>query len=195
MIRNPLRALPESYIEIEYLNVTEDMKRLVWLNLMSVVPLAVAAVITLEWFLATAPLRAGIPYSGVPWWGVLLGIVALLVLHEALHGVAMLLLGHKPTFGAKLSQGLLYALSDGAYYRRDEFLFIALLPLVAITVAAYALMLVVSDGIAAWLGVAVVINASSAIGDLWMAARALRYPRTALVRDEPTGIRFFMPVA
>jgi hypothetical protein len=107
----------------------------------------------------------------------------------------MLLAGHKPTFGAKLSQGLLYALSDGAYYRRDEFLFIALVPLVAITVAAYVLMLVVSDGIAAWLGVAVVINASSAIGDLWMAARALRYPRVALVRDEPTGVRFFMPVA
>jgi len=192
MPRHPLRALPDGYHEVEYLDVT-DTSRLVWLNLMAVVPLIVSALIVVAWWLLTTPLRAGRSGFDVPWWLALVGLLALLLVHEALHGAAMLALGHRPTFGAKLSQGLLYALSDGAYYRRDEFLGIALAPLTAISLAGLALMAFVPDSPAFWLGVVVVVNAASAIGDLWMSARALRYPSTVLVRDEPTGVRFFMP--
>ena len=189
---HPLRALPDGYHEVEFLDVT-DTSRLIWLNLMSLAPLVVSAVIVVGWWLLTAPLRAGRVGADVPWWLAVVGLLALLALHEALHGAAMLLLGHRPTFGAKLSQGLLYALSEGAYYRRGEFLRIALAPLVVISGAGLALMGLLPDSAAFWVGVAVVVNAASAIGDLWMSARALRYPPTVLVRDEPTGVRFFLP--
>jgi hypothetical protein len=36
-----------------------------------------------------------------------------------------------------------------------------------------------------------VLNAGSAIGDLWMTAEVLRYPRSAIVRDEADGIRIY----
>lgn len=194
VFRQPIRTLPDSYRETEYLDVT-DPKRLLWLNLMSFVPLVVSAVMVLEWWLFTAPRRVGLTGVGVAWWAVIGGFVLLLVVHEGLHGVAMLALGHRPTFGAKLSEGLLYAVSEGAYYRRDEFIVIALVPLVLISIVGLALMTVTSNTVALWLGVAVAVNAGSAVGDIWMTARAVRYPRVALIRDEPTGIRFFLPVA
>lgn len=194
MFRHPLRVLPAGYHEVEFLDVT-DLSRLIWLNVMAVVPLLVSAVIVVGWWLLTVPLRAGLTGDGVPWWQVIVGLLGLLAVHEGLHGVTMLALGHRPTFGAKLSQGLLYALSEGAYYRRSEFLIIALAPLTLISLAGLALMPRVADSPAFWLGLAVVVNAASAIGDLWMSARALRYPPSVLIRDEPTGVRFFMPVS
>jgi hypothetical protein len=191
VFRRPLRDLPPNYVETEYLDVT-DPKRLLWLNLMSFVPLAVSAVLVMEWWLWSVPRRAGLGDAALPWWAVVGGLLLLLVAHEAIHGVAMWLLGHRPTFGVKLSEGLLYTLAEGAYYRRNEFMVITLAPLVVMSVAGLALMLVTPNNAAFWLGVAVVVNAGSAVGDLWMAARAMRYPASALIRDEPTGVRFYM---
>lgn len=186
----PVRELPPGYGEADYLNVT-DPKRLLWLNTMSLVPLVVSLLVVAGWWPVSAPMRAGLTGEGVPWWAVIVGLLALLVLHEALHGVVMVAFGHPPTFGAKLSQGFLYAISEGAYYRRNVFIVIALAPLAIISVGGLALMTVTHDSLAFWLGVGVVVNAASAVGDLWMTARALRYPPSALVRDEPTGVRFF----
>jgi hypothetical protein len=54
-----------------------------------------------------------------------------------------------------------------------------------------ALMALLPDGVAYNIGLAVIFNAASAIGDLWMTAVVLRCPRSALVRDEMDSIRVF----
>ena len=97
--------------------------------------------------------------------------------------------GHKPRYGVKLF--VLFATSDGALFRRDEFIRVALAPLVVITAMGGLLMLFLPFGMAYWVGLAVVLNAGGAIGDLWMTAVALRYDPSTLIRDEEDSMRIF----
>lgn len=186
----PIRELPAHYHEVLHLVVTEG-KRLLWLNLLALIPLVVSLVVVGAWWLAVARLRGPIAGDGPPW---LLGILLLLAtmpLHEAIHALAIRLVGHRPRFGAKLDKGVLYATADQALFRRDEFIAVALAPIVFISISGLTLMVVLPDAVAYWIGLAIVLNAASAIGDLWMTAVVLRYPPNALVRDEADGIRIF----
>jgi hypothetical protein len=54
---------------------------------------------------------------------------------------------------------------------------------------------VVWPGIAGWMIVVGTINASGAIGDLWMTARILRSPRRAMFYDLADGFAVFAPGA
>ena len=51
-------------------------------------------------------------------------------------------------YGAKLSKGVLYATADNALFRRNEYLAIALAPLVGITLVVMVLMVVAPQGLA-----------------------------------------------
>jgi hypothetical protein len=190
MSPTPIHALPDTYTEAEHLVVTEG-NRLLWLNVLALVPLAVALVLMGGWWLLVVRLRGSIPGSDLSWWVGLLLVLLVLPLHEGLHAAAILWAGHKPRLGAKLDKGVLYATADGALFRRNQFIVIALAPIVVITLAGMALMLALPDMLGFWIGLAVVFNASSAIGDLWMVAVVLRYPPDALVRDEADGIRIY----
>jgi hypothetical protein len=86
---------------------------------------------------------------------------------------------------------VLFATSDGALFRRDEFIQVALAPLVVITTVGGLLMLFLPFGLAYWVGLAVVLNAGGAIGDLWMTTIALRYDPSILIRDEEDSMRIF----
>jgi len=114
-----------------------------------------------------------------------------LALHEALHGAAVLAFGHRPTFGAGLLHGMPYfSTTANAAFSRDEFIVIALAPLLSLSAAGIALMFAV-PGWAPWLVAPLALNALGAIGDLNLAQVALRYPRRVLINDERTGIRVF----
>lgn len=186
----PIRDLPEAYREVHHLVVTEG-NRLVLLNLLALIPLAVAGGVLLLWVGWIASWRGAVPGGDLPWFiGVPLVLLVLLI-HELIHAAAILLVGHKPRMGAKLDKGVLYATSDGAYFRRGEFILVALAPLVVISLAGMAAMLVLPDGLNYWVGLAVILNAGGAIGDLWMTWVVLRFPASVLVRDEEDGIRVF----
>jgi hypothetical protein len=43
------------------------------------------------------------------------------------------------------------------------------------------------------LGIVGIINASGAVGDLWITMIVLRYPTIAYIMDERDGIRVFLP--
>jgi hypothetical protein len=190
MSPNSIHALPDNYTEAEHLVVTEG-KRLLWLNVLAFVPLAVSLVLMGAWWLLVVRLRGAIPGGDLSWWVGLLLVLLVLPLHEGLHAGAILWAGHKPRIGAKLDKGVLYATADGALFRRNEFVVIALAPILVITLAGMALMFALPDRWGFWVGLAVAFNASSAIGDLWMVAEVLRYPPDALVRDEEDGIRIY----
>ncbi len=87
---------------------------------------------------------------------------------------------------------MLFATSDGALFRRDEFIRVALAPLVVISTMGgddHAV-----SAVRAWpigLALAVVLNAGGAIGDLWMTTIVLRYGPSALIRDEEDSMRIF----
>jgi hypothetical protein len=187
----PIRELPPGYRETRHLVVTER-RNLILLNLAGLLALGVAFVAMLGWWMLVARWRGAQPGGPeVPWWLGLIVLALVLLVHELVHAAAIALLGHQPRLGAKLDKGVLYATADGALFRRDEFIMIALAPLVVITAVGLWLVVVLPDTLAYWAALAVVFNASGAVGDLWMTGVVFRYPANALVRDEADGIRVY----
>lgn len=189
----PIHELPSGYREVEHL-VLLLPGRVLLLNLLALLPLGVALLLMAGWWTVVLRIRGTFPGGpAVSWWlGLLLALVIVLPLHEWIHGQAIAWAGHRPRYGMMLSKGALYATSDNALFPRGAFLVIALAPLVVITLAGMMLMLLVPDTIGYYVALAVIFNAGSSIGDLWMAAVIWRYPQTALVRDEADSIRIYM---
>ena len=111
--------------------------------------------------------------------------VLVLPLHEAVHAGAILALGGRPRFGLKLPLAA-YCTAPGQLFTTRGYTFIALAPLVALTLAGAA---------ATWrwpdLGAGIVFalagNVSGAVGDLTTARRIRALPADALIADTATG--------
>lgn len=189
---SPIHQLPPDYREVQHLVLLRPGTVLL-VNLLALLPLGAAVVVMAGWWALVARVRGVFPGGPVvPWWlGLLLALLIVLPLHEWVHGQAIRWAGHRPRYGTMLAKGALYATADNALFPRDVFLVIAFAPLVVITLLGLVLILVLPDSIGYFVALAVVINAGSAIGDLWMAAVVLRYPRSALVRDEADSIRIY----
>jgi Putative zincin peptidase len=109
--------------------------------------------------------------------------VAVLLVHEALHGVGFLIFGGRPKFGAGIKGGApyLFATCPGRRFSWGRFLVIGALPLVVIDLAALALAGYSPLVVPAMLAFA--FNTAGAVGDLWMIAVILQTPRTAQFED------------
>jgi type III secretory pathway component EscS len=189
----PIHELPPDYHEVRHLVATEPRTLLV-LNLLSLVPIAIALGVVGMWSAIVRQLRGTLAGGEVsPIIGLVIVFAVVFTVHEGIHGLFIWLYGHKPHFGFKPQYGVFYATANDALFPRNPFLVIALAPLVVMTVAGLLLMVVVPDALGYYLGLVIVLNAGGAIGDLWMSAVVLRYPAYALVRDEADSIRVYMP--
>jgi len=122
------------------------------------------------------------------------GIVVTLVLHELTHGLVMQMFGAKPKYGIIWKGLMLYATSPGYAYHRNNYVVIALVPFAFISMLVFWGMLVLQG--TAWvalLAICGVVNASGAVGDMWITMIVLRYAVMAYVMDERDGIRVFLP--
>ena len=130
---------------------------------------------------------ATVRMEGGSFVGLMLALAGILALHEAVHAAGVALLGHRPIFGAGLLHGMPYlSTSANAVFRRDEFVAIALAPLVLISLAGIAVLRIVPGS--SWLVLPLAANAVGAVGDLTLTAVVLRYRRGVRIRDERTGI-------
>jgi hypothetical protein len=195
----PIHQLPAGYREVRTLIATED-RTLLWLNLAAIIPMLLMLIV-MDWWWRTAQGLRGVFASPlldhapllVSVAATVIAVALMFALHEWLHGLAIRWAGHRPRYGMKLREGVVYATADDALFPRDHFVVIALAPLVVMTGVGILLMPLVSDALAYYIGLMVVVNAGGAIGDLWMTWAVLRYPRHALVRDEADRIRIYMP--
>ena len=193
--RDPIKTLPPTYQQVHLLSVGK-LNVLIWLNIMSLFPLAISSLLIFGSLLIyhtelNGPLVIQALPDHIP-SGVGLAIVLLVLpLHEWIHGLSIAHYGHKPRYGVKWM--VLFATSDNALFRRNEFIHIALAPLAVITAGGLLVLAVAPLGIAEWIALAISINAAGAIGDIWMTAVALRYDRSALIRDEEDSMRIFAP--
>jgi hypothetical protein len=190
---DPVLALPPDYREVHYMSINERGV-LLWLNVMSLVPLAISGLLVFGALLVYneelgSPLVINALPDTIPALAGLAGVLLVLPLHEWIHGLIITQCGHRPRYGVKLF--VLFATSDGALFRRNEFIRVALAPLIVITAMGCLLMLFLPFGLAYWAGMAVVLNAGGAIGDMWMTAIALRYDPSILIRDEEDSMRIF----
>jgi hypothetical protein len=118
-------------------------------------------------------------------------ILGLGVVHEAIHGLAMLAFGGSPKFGVLKIGGILaglYATDPGRRFGRTQYLIICLAPLVVITpIGLLACML----PFGAWLMVPFAGVFAGCIGDLNITWHVLRGPRDALCEDLRDGLRLW----
>lgn len=194
MQTTPIHELPPDYHEVRHLVATES-RILLLLNLASLLPIGVALVIVGWWWAFVRQLRGAMPgfEDFSPLLGILLVIVTVFTVHEAIHGLFIWIYGHRPHFGFKPQYGVFYATANDALFPRNQFLVIALAPLVIMTIIGMALMMIVPDALGYYVGLVIVLNAGGAIGDLWMTVVVLRYPPHTLVRDEADSIRIYLP--
>lgn len=194
---HPITILPDNYREAHYISINQR-GMLLWLNLMSLIPLVVGGLLIFGVWLVYheelgGPLAINALPENVPSWLGLVLVLLVLPLHELMHGLAIQHYGHRPRYGFKLM--VLFATSDGAYFRRGEFIRVALAPLVLISAAGLVVMVFLPKELGYWVALAATLNAAGAIGDLWMTAVALRFDRSALIRDEEDSMRIFTQAA
>jgi Putative zincin peptidase len=123
-----------------------------------------------------------------------IGILLTLVLHELTHGWVMQMFGAKPRYGVLWKQAMFYATTPKYAYRRNDYLLIALAPLFLLSVLFVLGMWFMRGTF--WVPIFMIcgtINASGAIGDIWISIIVFRYAATAYVMDERDGIRVFLP--
>lgn len=123
------------------------------------------------------------------------GIMALTMVHELLHGLALRTLGHTARYGATLVGGVvpaLYCTSPGARMSRTAFSYVALLPGIVLAVVPAVWILAGWPG-GGWWVVPAGMLLGGAIGDCAMTARAWRSPRGTRVEDMRDGLRLYLP--
>ena len=186
-------SLPDGYQQVLYWTIKDNPTRLILLQFLAL-PLCVLSGFVFSRLAVNlgrlpSTLRFGLAEIGIAMVAILLTIV----LHELAHGIAMQRFGAEPRYGVLWKQGMFYATAPGYAFRRNDYIQIALAPLMILSVLATLGILLLSGTFwVAVLAIAGVINASGAIGDLWIAAIVLRYPVTAYIIDEKDGIRVFL---
>jgi hypothetical protein len=117
----------------------------------------------------------------------IVGSILILGVHEIIHGLAFMLWGGMPYYGAKLPFAL-YCSARNQLFPRDYYLVVGLAPFVVITLAAMIFTIVspvlASYGLLAWIS-----NFAGAAGDIFTIFWLLRQPRRVLVEDTETGCR------
>ncbi len=194
MNTNPTSSLPDGYQEVLSWKITENKSRIIWMNILGILLFFVFAVI----FSALADSLGRMPSSigfGLGEIGmILLGIVLTLVLHELVHGMVMRAYGATPQYGVIWKQMMFYATAPGFAFPRNGYIVIALAPLVFISVLVVLGMWALQGTLwVALLTICGTLNASGAVGDMWITSIVLRYPVTARIVDERDGIRVFLP--
>jgi len=189
-------SLPENYQEVLSWKVTGKPMRVIALNIFGVLLFVIFGMIFSSLAISVGKLssegnfRLGLGEISLT----VAGIVVTFILHELTHGLVMQMFGAKPKYGIIWKGLMLYATSPEYAYRRNNYVVIALAPFVFISVLVVLGMWILQG--TAWvalLAICGVVNASGAVGDMWITMIVLRYAATAYVMDERDGIRVFLP--
>jgi Putative zincin peptidase len=193
---NSLPGKPDSNFKEElYWKISEKSSRLVWLNLLSI-PLAVVFGIGFFIFVQLIGRSPKFVLRNDEILIFLIGIVAVLAVHEFVHGLIMQSFGARPRYGFFLKGLMFYAKAPGYAFKRNQYIIIVLGPLVSLTILAGLGIVVLPSAPIGWvIALWAIINASAANADLWITTIVLRYPASSYVVDERDGMRILLPQA
>ncbi len=189
-------VLPNDYQEVLSWKVTGKPRRVIALNVVGIFLFIIFGMI----FSSLAISLGKLPSDGNFRLGLgeislaIAGILLTFVLHELTHGLVMQMFGARPNYGIIWKGLMLYATSPGYAYRRNNYVVIALAPFIFIsTLVVLGMWMLQGTVWVALLGICGIVNASGAVGDMWIVIIVLRYVATAYVMDERDGIRVFLP--
>ncbi len=181
-------TLPEGYGEIYSVNLQNDKKLMLIVNGIAIA-IAMIMALGMSFFVSFYTLFEG-DDSVLKFVVLALGYIAYIILHEAVHGIAMKICGTK-----KIKYGFtgLYAFAGSDdYYNKKAYVFIALAPVVLWGVVLLAAQILVP---ADWVWVVYFIqigNISGAAGDYFVTFKFLKFPKDILVRDYGTSMTVYL---
>jgi hypothetical protein len=123
--------------------------------------------------------------------GAVIALLLVPLLHEAVHGIAALLAGVRPSYG--IGPGFAYTTFPDPVGKRP-YLAIGLAPLVVLSAIGLPLAAVWDAG-AGLVLFFLVVNAAGAIGDIWMSWRIALQPPDALLVDLADGFAVLVPAS
>ena len=186
-----VEKLPEGYREIYTIDLQKDKKTSLLVNLLA---LGIAALFAVPMHFIVPVTTLFSMENGLTGYIVrcvaLIGLmIVYMVLHEAIHGIAMKMCGTK-----KVKYGFtgLYAFAgSNDYYDKKSYIFIALAPVVLWGIVLAVINPFVS---AEWFWVVYMIqltNISGAAGDLFVTVKFSRMPGDILVQDYGVGMKVY----
>jgi hypothetical protein len=186
-------TVPASYREALYWRITQSSWKLTVVNLLSLPLAGLMGLVFFGWVVLLNRMPRELSLQLPQAASLIVGVAGTLVLHELVHGLAMVAYGARPRFGV-LWQGLMvYATSPGYAFRRNKYIVVILAPLVGLSLLALMTTLVLPPELAVLVALCATVNGAGAVGDLWILLITLRYPEHAYVMDERDGMRIFLP--
>lgn len=188
---NSYESLPEGYNEIFSVNLQKDKKMALLLNGSALLIAAVMAVPAHFYTPITDlfSLNGDFKSYGIRMAVLLGGLILYMVLHEAVHGIAMKISGTKKV---KFGFTGLYAFAGSKdYYDKKTYIFIALAP-----VAVWGIVLAVINILVPkeWFWIVYFIqisNISGAAGDFYVTLKFMRFPKDILISDSGVGMKVY----
>ena len=115
---------------------------------------------------------------------------AMIVVHELVHGVFFWIFTRsRPVFG--LRGWYAFAAAPGWFLPRGQYLIITLAPFVTLSLLGMLLMAILPVMTAATALIMTAFNATSSVGDLWIAFRLVGQRRPVIVEDLGDGVNFY----
>ena len=115
---------------------------------------------------------------------------AMIVVHELVHGVFFWIFTRShPVFG--LRGWYAFAAAPGWFLPRGQYLIITLAPFVILSLVGMVLMAILPVMTAATALIMTAFNATSSVGDLWIAFRLVGQRRPVIVEDLGDGVNFY----
>lgn len=183
--------LPEGYKEIYSVDLQKDKKAALLVNVIGVIIMLVMGV-PMHFVVPVTKLfdmSAGLGAYFLRFGALIVLMVAYMILHELVHGVAMKLCGTK-----KVKYGFtgMYAFAGSEdYYSKKPYIFIALAPVVLWGVVLAVINPFVPEQ---WFWVVYFIqifNISGAAGDFFVTAKFSRMPKDILIHDSGVGMTVY----
>ncbi len=183
--------LPEAYTEILQIDLQKNKRLMLLVNALAIA-IGVIMAVPMHFYVPIGSLFSmdkGLFAYSVRFAALVVLMIAYIVLHELVHGMAMKLCGTK-----KIKYGFtgMYAFAGSTdYYAKKPYIFIALAPVVLWGVVLAVINPFVPRD---WFWVVwmlQIVNISGAAGDLYVTCRFLRMPSDILVRDHGMSMKVY----
>lgn len=183
--------LPEDYTEILQIDLQKNKRLMLLVNALAIA-IGVIMAVPMHFYVPIGSLFSmdkGLFAYSVRFAALVVLMIAYIVLHELVHGMAMKLCGTK-----KIKYGFtgMYAFAGSTdYYAKKPYIFIALAPVVLWGVVLAVINPFVPRD---WFWVVwmlQIVNISGAAGDLYVTCRFFRMPSDILVRDHGMSMKVY----
>jgi len=194
--------LPEGYHSIGTLDLTKNLRLLVYLNIAGAVLLVGFYYVFIRAALWIRPeaVGQGLSASFQGLGGalhILIGVVgiyaAVIVLHEGAHGIFLAWFTHRrPAFAFRGYYA--YAAAPGWYFPRNQYMLVSLAPLVLLSLLGLVALAFVPTGWFLAVISFIAFNGSGAVGDLAVFFWLLSQPSTCLAYDVGEAVTLYLKV-